>query len=74
MFCQHGSDKPYSQFHVNALYDCLNDIYWDALIDTASKTRKCDASKEMILRHHYPNPSIIVAERGYETFHLSAFV
>lgn len=71
-FCQHGSQRPYSQFHVNALYDCLNDIYWDALIDTASKTRECDALKEMILRHRYPDPSIIVADRGYEKYDLMA--
>lgn len=72
-FCQHGSNKPYSQFHVNALYDCLNDIYWDAVIDTASKTRECDALKEMILKHNYPESSIIIADRGYEKYDLMAY-
>lgn len=71
-FCQHGSNKPYSQFHVNALYDCLNDMYWDAVIDCASKTRECDALKEMILKHNYPEQSIIVADRGYEKYDLIA--
>lgn len=71
-FCQHGSNKPYSQFHVNALYDCLNNIYWDVLIDTASKTRECNALKEMILNHNYPKSSIIVADRGYEKYDLMA--
>lgn len=71
-FCQQGSNKPFSQFHVNALYDCLNDIYWDAVIDTASKTRECDALKEMILNRKYPEQSIIVADRGYEKYDLIA--
>ncbi len=70
--CQNGSAKLYNQFHLNALYDCYNEIYWDVSIDSASKARECDAMKEMILRHLFPKKSIIIADRGYEKYELIA--
>lgn len=70
--CLNGSHKPFNQFHINALYDCLNHIYWDLNIDTASKTREQDALKEMIVDHNYPIQSILTADRGYEGYDLIA--
>lgn len=69
---QSRNNKPYSQVHLNALYDCLNHIYWDINIDTATKTREADALKDMIIKHDYPSPSIITADRGYEGYDLIA--
>lgn len=71
-FCQTGSNRPYSQFHLNALYDCMNQVYWDLNIDTASKTRECAALEDMISDHRYPSNSIIIADRGYEKYDLIA--
>ena len=71
-FCLNGKNKPYSQFHLNALYDCMNQIYWDLNIDNASKTRECAALEEMISNRRYPSNSIIVADRGYEKYDLIA--
>ena len=70
--CQSGIYKSYNQFHLNALYDCKNEIYWDVSIDSATKTRECDAMKEMIFRRLYPENSIILADRGYEKYELIA--
>lgn len=69
---KNGENRPFSQFHINALYDCINHIFWDINIDTAAKTRECDAMAEMILKHKYPSNSIITADRGFEKYDLIA--
>lgn len=70
--CQRTNQKPYSQFHLNALYDCLNEVYWDVSIDSASKKRECDALISMLKERNYPSNSIIIADRGYERYNLMA--
>ena len=69
---QNGNNKPFSQFHINGLYDCINHVFWDTSIDTATKTRECAALTEMIMKHDYPTNSIITADRGYEKYNLMA--
>ena len=69
---QNGNNKPFSQFHINGLYDCINHVFWDTSIDTAAKTRECEALMEMIVKHDYPVNSIITADRGYEKYNLMA--
>lgn len=69
---QNDDQKPFSQFHLNALYDCLNHVFWDTSIDTVAKTRECGALMEMITNHDYPVNSIITADRGYEKYNLIA--
>ena len=69
---QNGDYKPFSQFHINGLYDCINHVFWDTSIDTATKTRECAALMEMIMKHDYPANSIITADRGYEKYNLMA--
>lgn len=64
--------KEYSQYHINALYDCLNHIYWTINIDLPCKTRELDALKDMIAERTYPLKSIITADRGYESYDLMA--
>ena len=69
---QNGNDKPFSQLHINGLYDCINHVFWDTSIDTAAKTRECAALTEMIMKHDYPANSIITADRGYGKYDLIA--
>ena len=69
---QNGNNKPFSQLHINGLYDCINHVFWDTSIDTATKTRECAALMEMIMKHDYPVNSIIIADRGYEKYNLMA--
>lgn len=69
---QNGNNKLFSQLHINGLYDCINHVFWDTSIDTATKTRECAALMEMIMKHDYPANSIITADRGYEKYNLMA--
>lgn len=71
-FQQNGDSKPFSQYHINGIYDCLNRIFWDVHIDTATKTRECDALQDMIKYSNYPNKSILTCDRGYEKYNLIA--
>lgn len=46
-----GGGKPYCQYHVNALYDCLNHIFYVWSIDATSKKSEPDAlSRLSIIR------------------------
>ena len=67
-----GKNGECSQFHINALYDCLNHIYWNIHVDTATRKREADALKTMIIAHNHPLRSIITADRGYEGYDLMA--
>ena len=52
--------KRYCQYHVNALYDCLNKVFYDWSIDAASKKREVNALIS------------ILKDRGYESYNLMA--
>ena len=34
---QNDNNKPFSQLHINGLYDCINHVFWDTSIDTADR-------------------------------------
>lgn len=67
-----GPNKPYYQFHVNALYDCLNHVFYDLSIDSASKKQESNALIKLMNNHNYPQKSIIICDRGYENYNLIA--
>ena len=52
--------KSFCQYHVNALYDCLNKVFYDWSIDAASKKREVNALIS------------ILKDRGYESYNLMA--
>lgn len=68
-----GGGKPYCQYHVNALYDCLNHIFYDWSIDASTKKREADALISIINHKNYPHNSIFTADRGYENYNLLAY-
>ena len=68
-----GGGKPYCQYHVNALYDCLNHIFYDWSIDASTKKREADALISIINHKNYPQNSIFTADRGYENYNLLAY-
>lgn len=68
-----GGGKPYCQYHVNALYDCLNHIFYDWSIDASTKKREADALIFIINHKNYPQNSIFTADRGYENYNLLAY-
>lgn len=67
-----ANQKPYCQFHLNALYDCINNIFWDFSIDHYNKKREIDSLINILNQSNYPTNSIIIADRGYESYNLIA--
>lgn len=67
-----GDRKPFCQIHVNALYDCLDGIYWDAEMTAPTHKKEPGALLKMASRHNYPDRSIIICDRGYASYRLMA--
>ena len=60
---------PYSQYHLNGMYDCLNSRFIDAAIQGCRETNEIKAMIQMCERYNGPQ-SIFVADRGYESINL----
>ena len=77
-FHQNGKKRGYNQLHLNALFDVLNGIYIDCVLESDRKCHERCAFNTMIdrLGLTLKLPAIIIADRGYESYnvfaHLSA--
>lgn len=60
-----------NHLHLNALYDVLNRVYMDALVQTASEYHEHRACIQMMERSHLNNV-ILLADRGYENYNIMA--
>jgi len=60
--------KSYNQLHINGLYDILNRIYIDAVIDPGIHMRERAALYTLVERLPDPDRSILLADRGYEGY------
>lgn len=56
--------------HLNALYDLLNRSYVDALIQEPYEENESKALVEMVKRLPANQSTIIMADRGYETYNI----
>ena len=62
----------YNQLHLNPLYDLCNKIFYDALIQPEPQKDEIGALIEMIKRNHFSEKTIIIADRGYESYNVMA--
>ena len=65
----HGGQKEYSNYHLNALYDILNNRYLDAVIQGIRDEDERSAMIEMSEKYK-GDKAIFIADRGYETYNL----
>ena len=54
--------------NINGLYDVLNRIYIDAVIDPGAQRREIATLITMVNHLDHPESSIVLADRGYESF------
>lgn len=66
--------KSYNQLHINGLFDILNRIYIDCIIDPGNHVQERAALNNMVNRLDNPLMSIILADRGYEGYNDIAFL
>lgn len=66
----------YNSIHLNTLYDLCNRKFLDALIQPAHKKDEREALLKMIRKSNFetPNKTIIVADRGYTSLNLFAYL
>lgn len=71
-FQQNGEKKGFNQLHLNAIYDILNGIYIDCILETDKKCHERAAFLRMVERCNDSIPSIFLADRGYEGYSVFA--
>lgn len=64
----------YNVFHLNALYDLIDHIYLDAVIQGKKKLHERQAFNTMVDRYDESAPAIFIADKGYESFNTMAHV
>ena len=65
-FSANADSKGYNLIHLNTLYDLMNRRYMDAVIQDRRKENECSALISML--ENIGHDTIIVADRGYETY------
>ena len=68
----HEGEKGYNAVHINALYDIINNVYCDFHVQGKKKLHERAALNLMVDRYSDPVPSILMADRGYESFNTFA--
>lgn len=63
-------EQGFNQFHINVLYDVINKTYKDIVIQPRPKNHERKAAIEMITRGEYQRKTILLADRGYESYNL----
>lgn len=62
--------KPYNLIHLNAMYDVLSNVYVDVLIQKYKQANERKALTNMVDRSDISKPTIIMADRGYESYNV----
>ena len=68
-----NGQKPYSLLHINAMYDLLQHVYVDAIIQKSRKTDESGALTSMVDRSAAKN-GLLLADRGYEAYNNLAHI
>ena len=63
-----NGQKPYSILHLNALYDLNSRLYLDAIVQKRRAANENAALITIVDDSKIPEPSIIIADRGYESY------
>ena len=69
-----NGQKPYNLMHLNAMYDLLNNIYVDAVIQGSREGNENRAFVSMVDRDTSPLSTIYIADRGYESYNNLAHI
>jgi len=64
--------KGSNRVHINALYDIMNKVYLDAIVQPGKLANEHKAFKDMVLQSPLTGEVIVLADRGYESFNAFA--
>ena len=71
---KNGSNKGFNQIHLNAMYDLLNRVYTDIIIQPGMIENEHTALCEMVDRYSGSEKTIFIVDRGYESYNNLAHV
>ena len=66
--------KDYNQLHLNPLYDLCARTYFDAVIQPEPQKDEIGALLEMLKRREFTRRTLIIADRGYESYNVLATI
>lgn len=69
-----NGQKPYNLMHLNALYDIMNNLYVDAIVQPSHNANEHKAFVSMVDRDISTCPTIYIADRGYESYNNLAHI
>ncbi|WP_312159525.1 IS4 family transposase [Oscillibacter sp.] len=70
--CNDGIPKGVNQLHATPLYDILSRTFTDIVIQPESKKNEIGALITMLQRNAFDRKTLIVADRGFESYNLTA--
>lgn len=73
-YFQQGTAKGFNQLHLNAMYDLMNRIYTDIVIQPARTENEHAAFCEMVDRYNGTEKTVFIVDRGYESYNNLAHV
>lgn len=68
-----GNPRGYNQLHVNPLYDVLNKTYVHCVIQPQPRQDEVGALAFMVWFHDFERKTLVVADRGYESYNMFAY-
>ncbi len=70
--CNNSVPKGYNQLHLSPLFDIYDRTYFDAVIQPTPQKDEPGALVEMLKRNDFNRKTIIVLDRGYESYNVMA--
>ena len=74
LFVAREGGKPYNLLHLNALYNLLTHTYEDAIVFKRKEASENKALTEMVDRSTISEKSIVIMDRGYESYNNMAHI
>lgn len=62
--------KGFNLLHLNAMYDLYSRVYVDAIVQPGKKKNKFQALTDMVDRSDIKDKTILIADRGYESYNV----
>ena len=69
-----NAQRPYNLLHLNALYDVCGKIYVDTIIQKSRNSNENQALIDMVDRNASTMDTLIIADRGYESYNALAHI
>ena len=67
---RHSGYDGYNQYHLNAVYDLLNKVYVDVILEPRPSANERKAFIDMLEKQEYETKTLFIADRGYPSWNV----